>query len=375
MVRRSCSLFSLVALSAAGSICCAPSAVNLQPRHVPADRAAIFGHIDVTNMGVGVTDTCKVTFVGAGDHDAVPLSLDKTGWVFTTSAPGLTHLSKVSCEDGRPTFRSDEYVVQVPAHGGLAYFGHVQIDLYVPMPDRATMILGAAVGGVAGAAIQAQGIEGPGPAGSPTIRAVDHFPEALAEYQRRFGADGGVLVPERELLADIATIPTSSPPVVAAGFPLGQDIAGASQRCTAAAFSWEASGGGFTCSGPAADLGMPARVKLDACGPLLCSVTVDAGADGAGWKVLAERYGQLLKRLAQEHGDKRLSTLRSKDDCTDGIRECFKRGRARADNLWRWPDHHRTSLVLDGGPTGGAPSLRLVYATPAVPEERGASEP
>ncbi len=349
--------------------------MNLQPRHVPADRAAIFGHIDVTNMGIGVTDTCKVTFAGAGDHDAVPLSLDKTGWVFTTSVPGLTHLSKVSCENDRAAFQSDEYVIPVPAHGRLAYFGHVQVDLYTPLPDRATEIVGAVVGGAVGAVITAQGNAGPGPALTPTIRAADHFPEAQAEYQRRFGADSGALVPERALLVDIATIPTSPPPVTAVGFPLGQDIASAGQRCTSAAFSWEASGGGFTCSGPAVDLDMPARVKLDACGQLVCSVTVDAGADGAGWKVLAERYGQLLKRLTREHGDKRLSTLRSKDDCTEGIRECFKRGRARASNLWRWTDHHRASLVLDGGPTGGAPSLRIVYSTPAVPEERGASEP
>jgi hypothetical protein len=206
---------------------------------------------------------------------------------------------------------------------------------------------------------------------SSTLTRGDRFGAAADEYKRRYPEHAAALTPAPALLMDIETIPTTPPPSIVAGFALGNAIADAEARCTKAGLTWQPAGvGAFACSGSPADLGIPAKVTVTACGDRVCGVTLDAGADGATWKELAVRYGKLVKRLLNDHGSKTDRSMRPSDDCTKGISGCFAEGRVRTQLAWRWPQRGRVVLTLGGRRRGGPPSLRVEYATDVLPEKK-----
>ncbi|MFT3765456.1 MAG: hypothetical protein QM820_08080 [Minicystis sp.] len=370
MIGRSSFLSSAALLCALGSSACAASSIDLRPSAVPADKGALFGRIEVTNRGDGTLGPCYVTFNGMDEKRRSVRKLDRTGWVFTTLDLGPNHLTQVTC--GRGSLQSGDYVIYVPGHGRMAYFGDVRVVMNFSDPSTGASTAGFLIGGALGGAIVAAAAADEKPPGTPDLTVANRFQKAVAEYEARFGAEAQAIKPELAMLADVNTIPTTPPPVAAVGFPLGQDATSAEARCTGAAFGWKAiKEGEYSCSGAGVDLEMPATVGIRTCAGAICEVTVDAGADGAAWKTLALRYGKLVQRLKGELGDKHKRSMRALDGCAKGISDCFAAGRVRTSLLWRWPDRQRVLLVLDGGPAGGTPSLRVVYETAAVPEEEG----
>jgi hypothetical protein len=169
----------------------------------------------------------------------------------------------------------------------------------------------------------------------------------------------------------VGELANGASPATGAGFALGQPPAAAEARCTGAGMVWEkVEGGAFSCNGTPDGLGVPAVVKLTACGDTVCEVAVDAGADGAPWATLLARFGTLARRLVEQHGDKHQRETRALDGCVLGSTSCADSGRVRKSEIWRWADKRRVSLVLDGGRPGGAPSLRIIYSAGETPPER-----
>ncbi len=375
----------IVALSVAG---CAPAAANLRPRAVAGDQAAIFGHVEVLNHGTPVTSQCEVVLTDQDEQEKAPHLALGDGWVFTTVRAGPTYLSSVVCNIPGTVPDSSKYEsrrLAFQARGGdrIVYFGHVRIDVRAEVQKDTGAPVGTGVlGALVVAAVRANMAE-PKPAVSMASAYTDEKPmagadvfgadvkdrlaEAVAEYQRRYGGDAQALKPEASIAGaagdSVGVLADGASPTTAAGFALGQPVAAAEARCTGAGKVWEkVEGGAFSCNGTPAGLGVPAVVKLTACGDTICQVAIDAGADGAPWATLLARFGALTRRLAERHGDKHQHAMRALDGCAQGSTSCADSGRVRKSEIWRWADKSRVSLVLDGGPPGGAPSLRVVYS-------------
>jgi hypothetical protein len=158
-------------------------------------------------------------------------------------------------------------------------------------------------------------------------------------------------------------------PPTFAGFSLSKDIAAAEASCTAAGLAWEKlDGGRFSCSRTPVDLGVPMSVQVTECKGTVLEVAVDAGSDGAEWRILTQRFVKLSKLLAETYGVPHQRDTAPLDDCTQEIDKCFSRGRARTSSIWIWPDGQSFRLVLDGGPAGGKPALTIVGDTRKSPQ-------
>jgi hypothetical protein len=394
--RRAC-----LALAALGTSGCALPAVNLSPREVSADEAAIFGRIEVVNDGERVTERCKVVFTDEDKRDKTPrMKLDESGWVFATVRPGPTYLSSVLCGIPNTQYYSGDYLTrrlafQAPGHGRAAYFGHVRIDVHAIAVDRGAMFLAGMARGLTpgseyfppqSAAGVTQSVpekarpekrrddraweaslRGDGDYGSEVQ---NRFGEAVDEYRRLYGGDAQALKPEISIVGEspgaVGVLAEAAYPTAALGFALGQAPEAAEARCTGAGLAWQkVDGGGFSCGGAVVDLGVPVTLKLTACAGMICEVVADAGADGAAWSTLLKRFGKLTGRLAREHGAKHQRETRALAGCTLGTKDCASAGRVLKSETWRWPDKQRVSVELDGGPPDGAPSLRVLYRTSA----------
>lgn len=164
-----------------------------------------------------------------------------------------------------------------------------------------------------------------------------------------------------------AALPDKPPPVTAAGFELGKDVALAEERCTGAGHTWEAlENGEFSCSSAPVDLGVPVTVKLAACAGVVCKVVVNASADRAPWSALLPRFRQLSELLKKEIGVTHRRETKAINGCTDKMSDCFAAGNVRTSVTWRWPNKEVVSLILDGGLPGGAPVLGVFYGTAAL---------
>lgn len=395
-------LLSLVGCAALAG--CAPTATHISPRQVAPTQAAIFGRLVILDKGKAVTARCEVVFTDQDEQEKTPhLPLDATGWVFATVAPGPTYLSSVLCDipdtaSSSGTYETRRLAFQAPGGGRITYFGYVRIDMQAEHQDRGAMFAaGMAMGltrvvmpgggympmpnaAAAAQSVPARELPAPGvaPMAGADVLAADvqnQFDLAVIEYQRRYGDDAPALRPEVAIAGaggDAVGVLAERPaPVAALGFPLGQPPAAAEAACTGAGLAWQkVEGGGFSCSGAPAGLGQPMSVTLALCGDAVCEVSADAGADGAPWAGLVERFGQLTRRLAREHGAKHQRETRALAGCSAGPRGCTDGSRVRKSETWRWADQHRVTLVLDGGPVGGAPSLRIVYRVGEAPPAR-----
>jgi len=363
------SRFPVICALGLGSIACASPAANLRPREINREQGAVFGHIKVVNKGQEVTQDCYVELTDEVQRRKAYMSLDDTGWVFTAVNRGPTCLSRVICTLGGFARYNAEYSgrdlrFNVPGDGKIAYFGNVWVDLRSDREDSAAgaALLGAMglVGGIASALISSNEVD------NPQAGVVNLFDEAVGVYGNRYGEQARALEPVISLAGKPMASPSRPPPASAAGFALGKDVAAAEARCTGAGFRWhELDDGRFSCSGAPTDLGVPATVELTACAEAVCKVEVNASADGAAWSALVERFMKLSKLLEGSHGDQQKRETHSLDDCADGVQRCFNAGRVRTSATWSWSDKQRVSLMLDGGPQGGAPSLSLVYGAAA----------
>jgi hypothetical protein len=157
-------------------------------------EAALFGHVDVYNLGADVTAHCYVELTDEAGERQRYLSLDKTGWIFASVKPGTTYLSFVSCTvtDGT-TFnvqhQTRELSFAVPGSGRIAYFGHVLVEF----DQQGQNLLEAAF---TPTPLVDYGERAPG----PYVEVYDRFGEAVREYNARYGKAAAHLQPSLALL-------------------------------------------------------------------------------------------------------------------------------------------------------------------------------
>ncbi|WP_437566765.1 hypothetical protein [Sorangium sp. So ce542] len=389
---------------------CGGSASNLRPGAITKDQGAIFGRVRVLNRGKDITGDCDVYFGGdeearraqpdpppgggdafagrfsssagaPGGAGASIVSLDETGWIFTTRAAGKAHLKQVSCSVGSlaktPLYTGSDLGFIVEGGDRIAYFGDIVVESHIEEQSDAVgaSVLLASAGGLIGAAIagaievaDAASRSAPQPA---ELAVADRFGDAVRELKSRYGEEGGALKPYPSLaggglFAGGGEPPSSDPPTTAAGFTLGQDIGAAQARCTGAGLEWQDLGEGRSwCGGAPVDPGVPATVKLTACAGKVCEISLDAGADGAAWATLSQRFNKLSRSFEATFGTPAQRRLDPIDGCTDGIKACFDAGRARRGAAWSWPGGRYVSMSLHGGAGGDAPRLVVVYGTAA----------
>jgi len=359
-------------LGSLGLLGCVSSGTNLKPGNVPKDRGALFGRIEVENQGKDVTGACYVALSDEAEHQKANLSLDRSGWLFTTVTRGETYLSTVMCTVGgfvkyNATFHSRALYFDVPGDGTIAYFGHVRINLR----SEGSGVVGASLlGGGLG-----NGLASSGEGDDAQMQLRDGFAEAVLEYRRRYGQPA-LLVPALALAAE--PTPAALPPAStaaprtdpkssdltsdAAGFTLGGGIAEAETRCKAAQLVWQAlDPDRATCSGTPLDLGLPMSVTLTARDGLLNEVAADANADGATWNVAVSRFNKLSADLVSRCGKHFNRKTEAIDDCSEDIKSCFIAGHTRTRMNWRGSNDQETSLTLSGASNGKMPSLWLRY--------------
>jgi hypothetical protein len=356
-----------------GALCagCVPRAApRFQPTAVPKGEGAIFGHVKVIGADLKeLTGSCTVEFANAAGELERSIPLGEDGWVFTTAGIGPAFLLKVYCSrasyTGRPLYQSRNLSFEVEGNDKITYFGHIWIHLdYGPKSTGENV--GSALGGLAGAISMGAGMSsrlsetGVGMGAMGDVK--DQFAEAVEVYQDRFGSAAEALTPSAFVASKPIEYALGPAPTRAGGFELGQPLSAAKASCTGAHLSWsKLTDHSFSCEGTLADIGMPAKVTLTSCAHEACAIVLDTGPDGLAWQPLVERFLSLSKQLEHDYGDKHDRDSDPLSDCSDGIQKCFAIGRARTSVRWRWTGKRSLTVVLDGGPPGGAPSLRLVY--------------
>jgi hypothetical protein len=151
--------------------------------------------------------------------------------------------------------------------------------------------------------------------------------------------------------------PPAAPPTAAAapegvaGFRFGTDEARVREACESNQHHFAVVEQTATCSGMAANLGVPGRAGMVFCDGKLCEIEVTLETD-------AENYGRVLaklrKQLTSRYGAAAQASVRS-EDCRGGLKSCVF-------DFWRWPSGHR--VVLTMGLLDAKNALLLTYSTP-----------
>jgi hypothetical protein len=179
----------LLALAIFGFCGCAAS-TNLVPAEIPRGHGAIFGRLEINNNGHPVSERCYVAFSDPDLDIKAYLSLDESGWVFSTTESGPTLLSSVQCTLGEGVakypsgFSIRSIRFDVPRSGRIAYFGHLRIDLEQAGTGTAE--------------------------GTPFERGLqveDQLDAAVREYHRRYGGSARAL----QVVDEVAGARASSP--------------------------------------------------------------------------------------------------------------------------------------------------------------------
>ena len=204
----SCSYIALgVLLGSLGTVGCASSATNLKPGSGPTGQGALFGRIEVQNQGEDVTGSCYVGLSDAAEHQKANLSLDKSGWLFTSVNRGPTYVSDLLCTLGdliryNASFHTRKLHFDVHGDGTIVYFGHVRVEL---KSEGSGVVAATLLGGGLGNALASAG-EGENGA----VQVHDGFDEAKREYRRRYGQQA-LLAPTLLLAAQPANATPPGP--------------------------------------------------------------------------------------------------------------------------------------------------------------------
>lgn len=182
---------------------------------------------------------------------------------------------------------------------------------------------------------------------SPT----DRSPECRPKNRRRETPAASTSV------AEPAPAPRTAPEGVA-GFRFGTDLAQVQEACEKSQHQFEATEPTATCSGLAADLGVPGRASMTFCDGSLCEIeaTLETNSENHGRVIAA-----LRRQLNGRYGSPAQASQRS-STCPRALKSCVQ-------DSWRWPSGHAVVLTL--ALVDGQPTLLLTYSTP----QRAASSP
>jgi hypothetical protein len=168
---------------------------------------------------------------------------------------------------------------------------------------------------------------------------------------------------EEAVLAERANRPPSTAPSGAAGFLFGETPEMAAQRCEAAGQTWRSDAGNSACSGPAASLGIAARVALQFCDGRTCSIMIEH-VPSTNWSQssvslkanLQAKYG-----LAQESNGNVPEACRSER----AFMRCLESRQVRLSYTWRWAGGESLDMSVGKADDRESAAIRLVYRRPA----------
>jgi len=176
---------SLLGLTGSG---CAPSATQLDPRHLPPGENTVFGQVRVFKDAEEVTHNCNVSFHGDGSVHQTVVPLADSGWVFVNLPTGRNTLGVVRC-----SFVSvDDYFARLSfdvAEDMPTYIGALRFELRSRVGEHLARALRPAfTGSVIDVALEEAAT--PRPERFEPVTLQDRSDEALQEYVRRFGPLG-----------------------------------------------------------------------------------------------------------------------------------------------------------------------------------------
>jgi hypothetical protein len=167
--------------------------------------------------------------------------------------------------------------------------------------------------------------------------------------------------------------PTTNPmvpfprfPRSAAGFFFGQKAPAVEAACTAAGHVYQrVDDARATCDGPAADIGLAARVTLEFCEAALCGVGLLTTAKGADLETWVRGQGELVSAYAQSYGPPQSATAEAEPACDEpALPACYLDGRAQRTATWAWSSGETLSIRLRGDGRAKAPKLALAFRAP-----------
>lgn len=204
---------------------CATSATAFKPGGVGKEEAALFGRVSVDNLGEDVTKHCYVELTDSSEKRQRYISLDKTGWLFTSVKPGEVYFSRVLCTVTRGTTFNVEYATRdlsfsVPGGSRIGYFGHVQVEFAQEGENLFAAALTPPI---------AKAFEEVERAPAPNVEIYNRFSEAVREYQARYGAASG-LTPVQALLPLINPLDLPAKPAPKAANVAPAEAHGAEQQ-------------------------------------------------------------------------------------------------------------------------------------------------
>jgi hypothetical protein len=147
--------------------------------------------------------------------------------------------------------------------------------------------------------------------------------------------------------ASVQPFAQSVAPRGAGGFEFAATRDAAQKLCTDGGKRWATrTDGSFECSGPLADLGFDATVRLRGCASGICEVALivpPVGSEAALW---VRQYADLRAALERRYGtDRILAPNADPGACVgDALKQCLLTGDLKAQATWRWRDG--TTMVL-----------------------------
>jgi hypothetical protein len=170
--------------------------------------------------------------------------------------------------------------------------------------------------------------------------------------------------PNREARVDakLRAAAGKSAPLGAAGFDFGLSSEESQLRCEAAGLEWTTVAESGHCSGPAAELGMAARVNLGFCENRACTITIEP----AKVDRLATRAVRLKTQLEAKYGPAQDTSGRIPETCRTNasFEQCLQTGVLHLSYGWHWSSGESLELSVGKSAPDLEPALELVYSRP-----------
>jgi hypothetical protein len=155
------------------------------------------------------------------------------------------------------------------------------------------------------------------------------------------------------------------PPKGAAGFDFGAAPSDLKKACEGAGKTWSSvNNESGTCSGPAADFGFDAPVRVDFCSKMSCVIAIEHRPK-SNWLAA---FNDLKQKLAKEHGTPAVmptNGIPEKCSTEEQFAQCLEADGLRQEYRWQWPTRQQITFSV-GKPEGGAGrvAIRIEYVTP-----------
>lgn len=183
------------------SLGCRRPASKLALADVTPEKGAVFGQVRAFHGDEDVTSSCYVGFKDTAGKRVAYLSLDATGWVFTTLPRGKVGLELVTCVLSGGVMETNQAASHVakdlyfgvPGGDKIAYFGAVDVTFHTKL------------GNLVGEALTPPALRVlTDTSKQSTLMLTNEAQEAETEYRRRYPQYGAQLTPVVALISQQA---------------------------------------------------------------------------------------------------------------------------------------------------------------------------